>query len=157
MGEHVFGNVLEKLDKAFPDPIDIGILYREFGQDIIDRCIRSRIIDIPTAEMNKHHDIIDPSIPCVLSAYGFLLLNQIRMKKTLEMLNDSIYKFDKSSEYSSRRIEESIKKFDEASKKSSKEITDLTWALVILTGVLSLIACSELIPAIISALSNIIR
>ncbi len=86
---------------------------------------------------------IDRSIPCILTITGFQYLNQIRIKKAIEDLNDSIHRFKVSNDKSSKNIEVSINEFSESSDKYSKELIELTQAIYIFTIIVAALPIYE--------------
>ncbi len=74
MGEKYIGDLLEELDKAFQEH------------------------KLTVGELE------DKSIPLELIREGFEYLNQIRIKKEVEQLNDSIKNFNVSSDRAARRL-----------------------------------------------------
>ena len=119
--ELILGDLLEFMDKHYPHEVSfIELSQHGFSQEIIAESFDKDFIG--NTHLYKGGISVMPSkgTGLVLTSNGFLALNQIRMKKATEILNDSIKKFDKSSE------------------KYSKTMVKLTWAILGLTIVLSI-------------------
>jgi len=118
MGERLFGELLEELDERYPNrPVSINKLIKSgFSHEVIKQSIEGEIITLPLnmKEYTKRALDGDKTLPVLLGPNGFMMLNQIRQKKSTDELNQSIKKFEKSS--------------SEYSQKMSK----LTWTMLLL-------------------------
>lgn len=89
-------------------------------EDLIDAAWKNLLIKnkyYPVKETQKDDAHAPPGIPFILNIPGFEFLNQIRIKKALEQLDNS------------------IKKFNESSDRASKTMTLLTIVIAVMTGV----------------------
>ena len=105
--ETILGDLLEEMDKLYPENITIKELKkRGFSQKIIIESLHKGFIDYPY-EMRDYpieEAEIKDTMFVILSSNGFLALNQIRIKKATDELNKSIVNFDKSSDKSSKNM-----------------------------------------------------
>ena len=109
--ELMLGDLLEELDKYYPAGFPVNELEKRYNPRLLsearaDGAIRDRIVQGKSAGM-------------VLTVQGYTILNQIRLKKATDSLNNSIKEFDKST------------------KKTSWIMIWLTVVLIILTLLLS--------------------
>lgn len=112
MGERYFGQLLERLDKAYPRTIlEKDLLNENFSQNLLNMFLSEKLI---TRSKNKPYNYL-------LGPMGFLFLNQVRMKKIINSLNISLDKFNKSST------------------QLSKAIIFLTIVLILIAGIQSII------------------
>ncbi|MDP2766048.1 MAG: hypothetical protein Q8O41_01135 [Candidatus Methanoperedens sp.] len=170
MGEKYLGDLLEELDEVsysrtrsilkpkrtvgyLEKIIPLGLILEAFSRDLI------RDANEPE-KLKTFGRTIDKTIPCTLTITGFQYLNQIRIKKSIEELNDSINKFSersdgaysklndsiiKSSELNDKvyhQLNDSIKRFNESSDRAAKR---LEWLTVGLTAFTVLLVCLTVI------------
>ncbi len=152
MGEISIGDVLILLDQRFPDELSFGEIRKELSIRLYNsRDGRRKLIDsaLKTLKNGKYIDVLEDKsfnspeskeearsiqsdmLRVRLNAKGFELLNQIRIKQTLESLNSSIRNFDGSSQASFKKLDKSINDAD----KSNKNLTRL---LIILTAIIAI-------------------
>ena len=94
--ELMLGDLLEELDGYYPAGYPIKELEKRFNPRLLhearaDGAIRERIV-------------LGKSEGMVLTVQGYTILNQIRLKKATDSLNNSIKEFDKSSQRYSRKV-----------------------------------------------------
>lgn len=107
-----WGGLLEELDRAYPYNLSLDdLIKRGYDKGIVIKMSGSQIIN-HTPDFSKIN----------LSASGFLMLNQIRIKKATDKLNESIERFSDKNEKSSKELN-----------KYTKILTGATIALVIIT------------------------
>ncbi|NJD75959.1 MAG: hypothetical protein FIB08_02515 [Candidatus Methanoperedens sp.] len=134
------GELLDELDNSYPKPLTIEELRkRKISSDAILEALDAGLINYPPhysgilTRRVFEKDNLNEKMPCNLSSKGFELLNQVRMEKTIEQLDDSIIEFNKSSDRAFNQLNETIKKFSESSEKSAKTLEIYTARLVNLT------------------------
>jgi hypothetical protein len=104
MGERIFGDLLEFIDKRYPQGVTKGELINAgFSEDIIIEAYEN--LDFIGNPIWAEQVINTYEAELVLTSNGFLVLNQIRMKKATDELNKSITKFSESSNLSSSKME----------------------------------------------------
>ncbi len=89
--------LLEELEKMFPDPLDEGeLIERGFDKKTVSEAIGNALVNYQYGE--------NPTEPQKLwiSDKGFLIFYQMQMKKSVEKLDDSIIQFNKNSTWLSR-------------------------------------------------------
>lgn len=102
MGEAQYGDVLEELDKTFPNYVTYsklqskGYLQRTFELAEWNLIELKHKSNHRTSE-NHEEEIIRTGQEYRLNTKGFEFLNQIRIKKSLNNLDSSIKKFDKTA------------------------------------------------------------
>jgi len=105
--ESMLNHLLELFDVAYPNNLSVNELEGHgFKRDFIMECMHKNLLDYPhnmqdygIEEINKKDNL-----PLVLGKQGFLMLIQFRLKKATEKLDDSVKKFDESSEKSSKNM-----------------------------------------------------
>jgi len=117
--ERILGDLLEELDKAYPR----AVRPHGFSKELIIESLNNNLITVTQNMSDLREKAIkgDSSVPVILAPQGFLMLNQIRIKKANDELNRA------------------IKDFDIASRKASKHMIWLTYALISLTIVIALL------------------
>ncbi len=101
---------------------------------IIELFAGDLIRDANDPKQSKTYDrTIDKEIPCILTITGFQYLNQMEIKKTIMDLNETIEKFNESSNKAYNQLNDSIRQFNESSDKYSKELVDLTRSINVFT------------------------
>lgn len=114
-------DLLEELDKAYPErkgKLTVNeLLERDIPFELIlEGLNKGLILNADEPKINRTYDKdMNRAISCILSITGFEYLNQIRLKTAVEQLDDS------------------IKKFNESSDKSSRKMIELTWAIYTFT------------------------
>lgn len=148
--EENLGDLLEELDNAPQGSILTvdGIIKKAPHPDITQKLIneawkRELIADKYNPLKNEPHTTVPPNIALVLTITGYEFLNQIRIKKSIDNLNESIKNFKDSSDKAYSQLNNSIKKFDESSDKSSKKMILLTYAIYTFTVIVVLLTIIE--------------
>ncbi len=144
--EKYLGDLLEELDKTsysrFRSVISkpkctVGEL-KEIGipQGLIEEAYIRGLIKHPEIPLGEPRPLSEGTT-LVLDIRGFEYLNQIRIKKAIEDLNDSIDKFSEKSNIAYSELNDSITKFNASSDKTAYILVVLTVILVILTVILA--------------------
>lgn len=140
----------------------VGDLEKNIPLDLIREAFsRDLIRDANEPEKSKTFGrTIDKAIPCILTITGFQYLNQIRIKKAIEDLNDSIDKFSGRSDRAYNKLNDSITKLNESSDKAYNQLNDsikqfnessdraakrLEWLTYVLTAFTVLLVCLTVI------------
>lgn len=144
--QRYLGELLEALDKYRPKSLTLDELSQKGIplNTVLDAMDRD-LIRAHSRRFEKEN--VHGKMPFNLTGDGFELLNQIRIKKSIEQLDETIQDFKKSSDIASEtmitsieKLDDSIKRFNESSDKSSKileiynaRLVNLTLLLVVLT------------------------
>lgn len=99
MVEKLLGDLLNELDISYPNTLTVEELHKQgFSDYTIHEALRRELIISP---YHTFYSTLGTGERIGLSSTGFELLNQIRMKKSIEQLDASIKKFNESSDKSS--------------------------------------------------------
>jgi len=95
--EAMFGDLLDALDKYYPAGFSLEQLEKNFNPKMLEEALKWGAIEEREIKGKKTGDV-------VLTLIGYTILNQIRLKKATDSLNNSIKEFDESSRKSSKRV-----------------------------------------------------
>lgn len=104
---HYLGKLLEELDKEYPNAITLNELRQIISHDVDDTILEAMKRDLicyPTYKPNSIQGTIGLYDKYILSSGGFEILNQIKIKETIEQLDLSIKKFNESSDRTSKLL-----------------------------------------------------
>jgi hypothetical protein len=125
---HYLGELLEALEKSYPDGLTVNELHEKFSSEIdgtIHDAVRGHLILYPIYDPGGNFGAGDR---IYLDVNGFGLLNQMKMKEAIDQLDVSIRRFNESSDKSSKTIE-----------LYNARLVNLTLLLVVLTVALLVI------------------
>ncbi len=102
-------DLLEYIDKNYPNSVlRKELSTQEFLPQLIDETLNNGLIVLAAScegtGVAYELDMGYENMPLILNSSGFLMLNQIRLKKATEKLNDSIIKFDESTTQYNNKI-----------------------------------------------------
>jgi len=143
--QRYLGELLEALDKVRPKSLTLDELHQKgIPTDTILDAMDRDLIRAHSRRYEKEN--VHGKMPYNLTGNGFELLNQVRMKKAIDDLDESINNFKNSNERAYNQLNQSIIKFNESSDNSAKmmelytaRLVYFTWLLVVLTIALLII------------------